>query len=149
MQLWIYMGPWVCVGSFWEAFGSSYGLFMPPTDSWCQRALQKWCEGIGGGTVGHWAPCPRLNQKFYHYLTIWGWHGKIAAKSRWCPWLGGAVPPLVREGPTEVAWWGSGLREGSKVALTMLFSSFVNQKLVLEQLAELKEDHLRTSERSS
>ena len=33
--------------------------------------------------------------------------------------------------------------------LSVLFSSFVNQELVLKQLAELKEGHLRTSERPS
>ena len=35
------------------------------------------------------------------------------------------------------------------MTLSVLFSCFVNQDLVLKQLAELKEDHLRTSERSS
>ena len=44
---------------------------------------------------------------------------------------------------------GPGSREGPKVTLSMLFSSFANQELVLKQLAELKEGHLRTSERSS
>ena len=44
---------------------------------------------------------------------------------------------------------GPGSREGPKVTLSVLFSSFANQELVLKQLAELKEDHLRTSERSS
>ena len=44
---------------------------------------------------------------------------------------------------------GPGSREGPKVTLSVLFSSFANQELVLKQLAELKEGHLRTSERSS
>ena len=44
---------------------------------------------------------------------------------------------------------GTGSREGPKVALSVLLSSFANQELVLKQLAELKEGHLRTSERSS
>ena len=44
---------------------------------------------------------------------------------------------------------GPGFREGPKVTLSVLFSSFANQELVLKQLAELKEDHLRTSECSS
>ena len=35
---------------------------------------------------------------------------------------------------------------GLKVTLSVLFSSFVNQKFVLKQLAELKEGHLRTSQ---
>ena len=35
------------------------------------------------------------------------------------------------------------------MTLSVLFSSFVNQEFVLKQLAELKEGHLRTSERSS
>ena len=28
-------------------------------------------------------------------LNLWALHGQIAAKSRWRPRLGGAVPPLV------------------------------------------------------
>ena len=28
-------------------------------------------------------------------LTLWALRGKIEAKSRWCPWLGGAVPPQL------------------------------------------------------
>ena len=35
------------------------------------------------------------------------------------------------------------------MTLSVLFPSFANQELVLKQLAELKEGHLRTSERSS
>ena len=44
---------------------------------------------------------------------------------------------------------GPGSREGPKVTLSVLFSSFAKQELVLKQLAELKEGHLRASERSS
>ena len=44
---------------------------------------------------------------------------------------------------------GSGSREGPKVTLSVLFSSFANQELVLKHLAKLKEGHLRSSERSS
>ena len=35
------------------------------------------------------------------------------------------------------------------MTLSVLFSCFVNQELVLKQPAELKENHIRTSERSS
>ena len=47
--------------------------------------------GRTGGALGHRAPveCEILT------LTLWALHRKIEAVGRWCPQLGGAVPPLV------------------------------------------------------
>ena len=78
----------------------------------------------------------------------WALHAGSSCHQR-APEANGALLKW-REGPTEVEWWGPGLRKGPKITLSVLFSSFVNQEFVLKQLAvQLKEGHLRTSERCS
>ena len=75
------------------------------------------------------------------------------------PSRGLLMPPMGhwgQRGPSKVSWeayWSGvmdpGPWEGPKVTPSVLFSSFVNQELMLKQLVELKKGHLRTSERSS
>ena len=52
------------------------------------------CATIGGGTREHLSTVPSVECDILT-LTLWALQGKIEAKSRWCPRLGGAVPPLV------------------------------------------------------
>ena len=104
---------------------------------------------------GYWTPATQLRICVGPWVCVdWIW-------KKWTLHVGSSVlmpptGPWGQRGPYKVSWgayWskvmGPGSREGPKVTLSVLFSSFANQELVLKQLAELKEGHLRTSERSS
>ena len=70
--------------------------------------LLKAVVGIGGGTGEHDDTVPPVECEILT-LTLWALHGKIDAKSRWRPRLGGVVPPLVvgTQSGTAGGWLGT------------------------------------------
>ena len=92
------------MGSISVGIGKSVAIPPPPTHTHKQAAER--------GSTG--APCPRRD--FYECeiltLTLWASHGKIEPKSRRCPRLDGAVPPLVP--PPQIPQLVAGPRTTSK-----------------------------------
>ena len=58
------------------------GAIAPNAPAW----LRAWGE--------HWGTVPPVQCEILT-LTLWALHGKIEAKSRWCPRLDGADQPLA------------------------------------------------------